>query len=165
MWTIVSPNVSVPFLSYSSHITSYSHVSVLTVSNPCTGQRHDAPSSLRPDRWLAVRRELSTDVSFTLTLHTSYHLLTAWYFLPIFGTINIISWTVIVLFLNWIQMATYLTSLFSLFPTATPTPLNWCFDYGLGCFRQVYQSDGGTRLTRYYWRMNHLTKINNVWLK
>jgi hypothetical protein len=41
-------------------------------------------------------------------------------------------------------MASYLTSLS---PNDTLTPLNGYFDYGLGCLRQVYHSDGGTGMT------------------
>jgi hypothetical protein len=44
-------------------------------------------------------------------------------------------------------MATYLTSLFAPSTAVILTPLNELFDYGLGCFRQGYQSDGGTGQT------------------
>jgi len=86
-----------------------------------------------------VRRFLYTNI------HTSYHLLTAWHLLPIFGTIDLTNWTVIVSFWGWIQMVTYLTSLFALSSTVIPTTLSEFFDYGLGCLRQGYQSDGRHR--------------------
>jgi hypothetical protein len=43
-------------------------------------------------------------------------------------------------------MVTYLTSLFALSAVVIPTTLNEFFDYGLGCLRQGYKSDGGTGL-------------------
>jgi len=54
---------------------------------------------------------------------------------------------VVVVVMNNSGQRTYLTSLFALSSIVTPKPLNRCFDYGLGCLRQVYQPDGSTGMT------------------